>query len=158
MKPTMIFAIMALTAIVLMVAFDISLSPHSAIQLSADISTNALYVCPIKESVWTSIAQGLGMVTKPLTIGLVFALMILSAFWSWALYQNLLKDKFDRGAYKTPWGATKLLFWACVILMLLIKTPDYYRTVHLEGADGNWVLCDSNTPGAQAVHANKVLP
>ncbi len=158
MKPTMMFAVIALIAIVLMVAFDVSLAPNSAIELSGNVAANALYVCPIKDNVWTSVANGVGQFKKPLMIGLVFALMIITAMWSWALYQNLLKDKFDRGAYKTPWAATKLLFWTFAIMLLLIKTPDFYRTVHLEGASGNWVLCENNSPGAQAVHADKVRP
>lgn len=76
--------------------------------------------------------------------------------WSWALYQNLLKDKFVRDAYKTPWEFTKLLFWAVVIITMLTMTPNHFRTVHLDGASGDWILCDNNTPGARVVRADSV--
>jgi hypothetical protein len=149
---------MMITAIVLMVSFDITLFPNAAIELSTDISPNALFVCPVKQDTWARIASGLSMIKRPLLIGFFFAAMVLSAIWVWALYQNLLKDKFDRGAYKKPWAFTKLLFWAAVIVFMLIKTPDSFRTVHLQGAEGDWVLCENNTPGARAVHADTVIP
>ena len=158
MKPTMMFAIMMLTAIVLMVSFDISLSSNTPIVLQDAVAPNALFVCPVTDSVWTKIAAGLAHAKRPLVIGFVFAAMILAAVWSWALYQNLLKDKFDRGAYKNPWAFTKLLFWAAVIVFMLVRTPDSFRLVHIDGANGDWVLCDNNTPGARAVHADKVHP
>lgn len=158
MKPTMMFVIIMITAIVLMVSFDISLSPTSPIVLNEAVAPNALFVCPVVDSSWTRIAAGIGQFTRPLLIGLFFSVMILTAVWSWALYQNLLKDKFDRGAYKNPWAFTKLLFWAAVIVFMLIRTPDSFRVVHLDGGAGTWVLCDNNTPGAKAVYADKVHP
>jgi hypothetical protein len=72
------------------------------------------------------------------------------------MYQNLLKDKFVRDAFKKPWAATKMLFWALVVVLLLVKTPNYFRTVHVDGTNTNWVLCESNTPGARAVRADAV--
>lgn len=158
MKPTMMFAIMMVTAIVLMISFDISLSPNAPIVLNDTVAPNALFVCPVTKSIWTDIASGIGVLRRPLLIGLFFAIMILTAVWSWALYQNLLKDKFDRGTYKNPWAYTKLLFWASIVVFMLIRTPDSFRTVHIDGANGDWVLCDNNTPGARAVHADKVHP
>ncbi|MEE1030177.1 MAG: hypothetical protein UIC65_04085 [Alphaproteobacteria bacterium] len=156
MKPTMMFTVIMITAIVLMVSFGISLGPNTPIALNDAVAPNALFVCPVKDSGWTQIAAGIGQFTRPLVISLFFAIMILAAVWGWALYQNLLKDKFDRGSYKNPWAFTKLLFWAAIIVFMLIKTPDYFRIVHLDGDNGAWVLCDNNTPGARAVHANKV--
>ena len=40
----------------------------------------------------------------------------------------------------------KLLFWAVVILLLATNTPNHYRTVHIRGVAGNFVLCENNTP------------
>jgi hypothetical protein len=156
MKPTMLFAIILMTSIVLMTMFNITLSPTQPITLAQDVAQNALYVCPIKESTWVQIANGLSQFHKPLLIGLTFAIILLCFSWAWALYQNLLKDKFVRDAFKTPWSATKMLFWATMIMLLIINTPDHYRTVHVTGARGNWVLCENNTPGARAVNAQAV--
>lgn len=158
MKPTMMFAIIMLAVIVLMVSFNVSLSPNAPIVLNDAVAPNALFVCPVTDSFWTQVAGGLSQVKRPLVIAFFFAVMILIAVWSWALYQNLLKDKFDRGSFKKAWGFTKLLFWATIIMHILIHTPDSFRTVHIDGANGEWVLCDNNTPGARAVHANKVHP
>ena len=71
--------------------------------------------------------------------------------WMWALYQNLLKDKFNRDSFKKPWMFTKFLFWAIVIMTVLMKTPDYFRAIEIDGARGQYVLCESSTPGAKIV-------
>lgn len=157
MKPTMLFAIVLLTAIILMVSFDISLSPVKAVSVPASVLPNTLYVCPASGGTWTTISQALGQMVRPLIIGFFFAVILLCFAWAWAMYQNLLKDKFVRDAFKTPWAATKMLFWAVVILSMLVMTPNYFRHVRLGGTDQNWVLCENNTPGARAVRADKVI-
>lgn len=156
MKPTMMFAIVMLTAIVLMTAFNINILPNEVNVISATDAPNALYVCPAASNLWDKLAEGFQILKKPLIIGFFFGLILLVFIWAWALYQNLLKDKFVRDAYKTPWAFTKLLFWGVVIVSLLLATPNYFRTVHLKGAPGNWVLCDNTTPGNRAVRADAV--
>lgn len=157
MKPTMMFAIIMLTAIVLMTAFNIHLGPAAdVVAISAENAPNALYVCPAASDLWDKLATGFAVLKRPLIIGFFFAVIVLLFTWGWALYQNLLKDKFVRDAFKTPWAFTKLLFWGVVIVSLLLATPNYFRTVHLTGASGNWVLCDNNSPGAQPVRASAV--
>ena len=156
MKPTMMFAVVLLTAIVLMTAFNITLGPTDVVTVSAANAPNALYVCPADGGIWEKLAMGFAMFRRPLIIGFFFALIVLLFTWGWALYQNLLKDKFVRDAFKTPWAFTKLLFWAVVIMSLLLATPNHFRTVHLTGASGNWVLCDNNTPGNKPVYADAV--
>lgn len=156
MKPTMMFAIVLLTSIILMTTFNITLSPTEPLTVSAAAAPNALYVCPAASNTWDTLAQGFAQLTKPLIIGFFFAIIVLAFMWSWALYQNLLKDKFVRDAYKTPWEFTKLLFWAVVIITMLTMTPNHFRTVHLDGASGDWILCDNNTPGARVVRADSV--
>lgn len=158
MKPTMLFAIVMMTAIILMVSFGISLSPTTPITLAPDVAANALYVCPASSSLWDSLSHGLGQFTRPMIIGFFFALILLLFSWAWAMYQNLLKDKFVRDAFKSPWGFTKMMFWTVVIMLMLVHTPNYFRSVHVDGARGEWVLCDSNTPGARAAPANLVHP
>ena len=156
MKPTMLFAIVLLTSIILMTAFDINLSPTTPITLSTENAPNALFVCPAASNTWDMLANGLGQFTKPLIIAFFFAVILLCFSWAWAMYQNLLKDKFVRDAFKKPWAATKMLFWALVVVLLLVKTPNYFRTVHVDGTNTNWVMCESNTPGARAVRADAV--
>ncbi len=156
MKPTMLFAIVLLAAIVLMTSFGINLSPTTPIKLSADVAANALYVCPAASNTWDMLSTGLRVFTKPAIIGFFFAVILLCFSWAWAMYQNLLKDKFVRDAFKTPWAFTKMLFWGTIIVIMLIMTPNHFRTVHVDGASGNWVLCESDTPGARAAPANSV--
>ena len=98
----------------------------------------------------------LGLILWPVFTGFLFALMLLIVVWAWAMYQNLLKDKFNRDSFKTPWAMTKALFWAVVIILLMIKTPNYFRTVYVRGDNTAYVLCENNTPGARAVRADAV--
>ena len=156
MKPTMLFAIVLLTSIVLMTAFNITLSPTTPIVLPPNVAPDALFVCPTESNTWDIVAAGLNQFTKPLTIGFFFAVIMLCFSWSWAMYQNLLKDKFVRDAFKTPWALTKILFWALIIVLMLLKTPNHFRTVQVTGTNTNWVLCEENTPGAKAVRENTV--
>ena len=58
--------------------------------------------------------------------------------------------------FSKPWGFTKLLFWAGVIMMLVFNTPNKYRTVSVTNKPGNWVLCESSSDGARAVNSNLV--
>lgn len=158
MKPTMLYAIVLLTAIILMTSFGINLSPTEPISISAAAAPTTLYVCPSASNTWDMLSQGLSPFARPMIIAFFFALILLVFSWSWALYQNLLKDKFVRDAFKKPWAATKMLFWAVVLVSMLVMTPNYFRRVHLDGAPGNWVLCENNTPGARAVRADAVVP
>ncbi len=157
MKPTMLFAIVLLTAIVLMTSFGIHLSPATPVAVSASAAPTTLYVCPAASNTWDMLAQALGQFTRPLIIGFFFAVILLCFSWSWAMYQNLLKDKFVRDAFKTPWAATKLLFWAVVIISMLVMTPNYFRRVQVVGTNTNWVLCESDSPGASAKPYNSVI-
>ncbi|MBQ8293912.1 MAG: hypothetical protein IJX89_00815 [Alphaproteobacteria bacterium] len=156
MKPTMLFSIVMLTSIILMVAFGLNLSPDQSVAVSAAAAPNALYVCPTKSSIWDPLASGFAPFTKYIVIGFFFAVIMLLFSWGWAMYQNLLKDKFNRDSFKNPWALTKITFWAFVIVLLLVHTPNYYRRVQLTGVRGDWVLCESNTPGARPVRADAV--
>ncbi len=156
MKPTMLFAVVLLTIIVLMSSFGIQLSPSEPLALSASAAPNTLFICPAASNTWDTLANGLRQFTRPLMIGFFFALILLCFSWAWAMYQNLLKDKFVRDAFKTPWAATKLLFWAVVLVSMLVLTPNYFRSVQVSGRAGQWVLCENNTPGALAVPADSV--
>jgi len=157
MKPSMIFAIVMLTAIVLVVSFDLQLSPIVPVALPDGIDAGRiLYVCPAESQTWDSVATALHGLIRPITIGFFFAGMILLFVWGWALYQNLLKDKFDKSSFTTPWGFTKFMFWAAVIITLAAATPNYFKSVHVTGVTGDYILCDNTTPGARAVWSEMV--
>lgn len=155
MKPTMLFAIVMLTAIVMIAGFGLQLDRTPAIELSAANAANALFVCPAA-SMWDTVALSMRMMHRYMTMGFFLAAVLLLSVWGWNLYQNLLKDKFERGAFTKVWKLTKYLFWAAVILLLMAKTPNYFRRVRVDGDNRAWVLCESNSPGARAVRAGAV--
>ena len=158
MKKTMMFAVMILAAIILMVSFDIKLWPTHSVTPVAEIGPDMLYVCPAATSPWDGIANGFAQFKKPVIIGFLFAFMLLIVVWAWAMYQSLLKDKFNRDTFKKPWSYTKMLFWAIMIVYILMMTPNYFRTVHVSGSTSNWVMCDGTTTGAKAVRASMIEP
>lgn len=147
MKPTMIFALAMMTLIILMSSFDVHLGNIApTIHVPENMLGDVLYVCPAKSNGWDSAAEILKTIQTPILIAVFFALTMLLFAWGWALYQNLLKDKFNRNAFLNPWGFTKIFFWAVVILLLVTNTPNHYRTVHVRGYNGDLVLCENNTP------------
>lgn len=152
MKPSMIFAIVMLTAIVMIVSFDLQLSPTTPVALPDGTDMGRiLYVCPAASTTWDSIAGAIHGLIRPITIGFFFAGIVLLFVWAWALYQNLLKDKFDKSSFTNPWGFTKFLFWAIIIVTLIAVTPNRFKSVHITGLTDDYILCESNTPGARAV-------
>lgn len=151
MKPLMIFALAMLTLVILMSSFDVHLgSVAPTVHIPEKMLGQALYICPASSNGWDSASQILKTLKTPMLIGVFFAMTMLLFTWGWVLYQNLLKDKFDRNMFIKPWGFTKLLFWAIVILLLATNTPNHYRTVHVRGVPGNFVLCENNTPNQPA--------
>ncbi len=157
MHKTMMFAIMLIVAIILASSFGLHILPIKPLyNLTAENQAVALYVCPVVENGWTMFSKYLTTAIEPIKIGFFFTGMLVAVVWLWALYQNFLKDKFEDGAFKKPWGYTKMYFWAVVIFLLLINTPNYYRTVTVLGATGEYVLCEENTPNAIPVRAGNV--
>ena len=153
----MLFTTIAMTAIVLVASFGLQLGDIAPVyQLSQAQAAGALYVCPAADSVFDSVATGLRYGTRYITMFFFFTLMLLVSSWAWALYQNLLKDKFEDGAFKNVWEFTKIWFWAAVIALLLVQTPNFYRRVTVDGVPGDYVLCESNTPGGVPVPASRV--
>jgi hypothetical protein len=145
------------TAIILAASFGLHVMPTEPIyKLSEEVAASALYVCPAASSVWDSVAAGLRPFIRYISMAFFFAVMLLLFGWMWALYQNLLKDEFKKDLFNNPWAFAKVIFWAAVIILLLVWTPNNYRKVQIRGAPGNYVLCESNTPGALAVRAEGV--
>lgn len=158
MNKTMLVVIMFMVAIILMVAFDIQLIPHPNVNISAANAPNALFVCPVADQTWDSVANSFKTFSKFFTFGLFFAAIVITAIWLWALYQNLLKDKFDKKSFSNPWTMTKALFWITIGIIIILHTPNHFRTVHLPNGYGDRVLCEQNSPGAMAVRASAVKP
>lgn len=157
MNKTMVFALIILTMIIVASAFNMHLFPTSTpIDVPQEMLGQVLYVCPYENSTWMSIANGFRPFTKWIVMLFVFALIILAFVWGWALYQNLLKDKFVRDAFKTPWDGTKALFWAGVIVLMILMTPNNFKRVYVFGYNEPFVLCDNVSKGAQAIPADKV--
>jgi len=156
MKKGLLFSIVALAAIAIVAGFGFQLESTDMPAMSAETAGNVLFVCPASSSTWNSISSALHIFIRYIIGGFFFAAVLLLFGWGWQLYQNLLSDKFKRDSFKNIWGLTKIWFWALVIVMLALYTPNYFRGVKITGATGDWVLCDGNTPGARAVHANAV--
>lgn len=157
MKPTMLFAIVLMTAIILASSFGLHVMSIDPIySLSKEVAGSALYVCPTTSSSWDSIARTIRPGMFYINIIFFFALMLLMFNWGWALYQNLLKDAFKEAAFKNVWGFTKVLFWAMIIVTILNWTPNHFKNVHVQGVKGEWILCEENTPGAMPVKSEAV--
>ena len=156
MKKSMISAIIILTAIILMAAFDLSLDGTTHAPISESVLDSSLFVCPAKSGFWNAMAAGFGPISRYILMGFFFAVIILMFMWGWALYQNLLKDEFKKDMFSKPWAFTKLMFWAGMIVLLVINTPNHYRKVTVSGRPGDWVLCESTSNSAIAVPADLV--
>lgn len=156
-KPGLLFVVVVFAMIVLAASFDMNLGGDSVVRLKAGINPDTiLYVCPIKSGNWDIFANAFSFWEKYVYMFFIFAAIVLSFSWGWALYQNLLKDKFSADAYKNPWGLTKIFFWAGVICTVLAVTPNHFRTVHVRGDNRNWVLCENFSEGARPVRAQGV--
>lgn len=154
----MTFAVIVLAAIVIATAFGLSFSGTDVVvSVPPELAGQELYVCPAESETWTSIAQGFAPVRQFFVMGFFFAVLILLFSWGWALYQNLLKDEFKKDAYTKPWGMTKMLFWATVLLLLLNLTPNYFRSVKVNGLPGDWVVCENTDTDAKVVPASSVI-
>lgn len=159
MKPNLFLSIMILIVIVLASAFNLHILPLDPIrQLGDSVAASALWICPKNSVVFDEISKILFMFKKQITIGLFFCLMLLMATAGWSLYQNLLKDSFDPKLYKNVWGFTKLLFWVVVIGLILMYTPNHWRSVKLRGLPGEYVMCENNQRGAVPVRSDAVIP
>ena len=156
MKPLMLFAIVMLVAIVIVVSFGLQLAPNAPVPVDAGSTPYALYICPADGTVWDGIANAIQPVHNWLVIALFAAIMLLAFSWGWALYQNLLSDSFKRDSFKKPWQLTKWVFWVAVLGLLVTMTPNHFKTVMVDGMTGEYVLCESDTPGAVAVRYDAV--
>jgi hypothetical protein len=157
-KPGLLFVVCLLAIIVLAVSFNMNFGGNEPIHLRAGIDpNNVLYVCPVdKDGALAQLASGLRIIGQYAYLLFAFMALVLVFSWGWALYQNLLKDKFSVDVYKNPWDLTKVLFWMSVVFYVLFMTPDHFRRVEVRGRGTNWVLCDNTTTGAKAIFPEDV--
>ncbi len=156
-KPGLLFAVCLLAMIILAASFGMNFGGNPPIHLPSNVNPDSvLYVCPASDSAWADISQSLSMINKYAYLMFFFALFVLMFSWGWALYQNLLKDKFNEDAYKNPWGLTKVIFWCAVIYSLLVWTPNHFRRVEVRGSNAQWVLCENTSTGAKATFSRNV--
>ena len=154
-KPGLLFSVYALAMIILASVFKFHLNGVN--ESTANATKNVaqyIFVCPATNKTWESIAQMFSIGKSFIYFGIAFIIIVLVFGWGWALYQNLLKDKFDVAPYKTPWGITKVVFWAVVICYVLMMTPNHFRTKITRKGGGHetvWVLCEQTAKDARAL-------
>ncbi len=151
-KPGLLISVSILAVIILSVSFNMNLGGGDPIHLREGINPDSvLYVCPAASGVWNSLSESLHFLSKYASFFFSFVGIVLVFSWGWALYQNLLKDKFNEDAYKNSWEITKVIFWLIIVFTILIMTPNHYRRVDVRGSDAQWVLCDNTSDDARAV-------
>lgn len=161
-KPGLLFAIALFAIIILATSFHMDFGGNPPLELRSGVNPeNVLYVCPVTSSVWETLSQSLHYLDRYASVFFAFIGIVLTFSWGWAIYQNLLKDKFSEDAYKNPWALTKTFFWLIIIFTILIATPNRFRTVGIRDNHGkvdySWVLCDNTSEGAQAVSYKRVV-
>lgn len=156
-KPGLLFSVIVFTIIVVAAAFHVNLGGDSMVHLREGVNPDmVLYVCLAENSTWNQVAQGLRLVARYAPLFFSFAGVVLLFSWGWALYQNLLKDKFSDDVYKNPWELTKIVFWVMIVFSVIYMTPNHFRRVEIHGDDRAWVLCDNNSVDARAVPYKRV--
>lgn len=156
-KPGLLFAISVFTIIIVAVSFNFNLGANAPVKLRDGINPDSvLYVCNAIDGTWNQISQALHFLTSFAPLFFSFIGIVLMFSWGWALYQNLLKDKFVGEAYKDSWNLTKVFFWMAVIFTVFYVTPNHFREVEVRGSNEQWVLCDNTSKGARPVNYRAV--
>lgn len=157
MNPGFVFSIIAIIAIIVASSFGLHIFPTAPVHILPDsVTGHALFVCPAANSTFDEIAKQLSFIRNSLTVVFFFIFMIWLSMIGWAMYQNLLKDKFEEKSWQSIIFLGKILFWMTLIITILIHAPNHYRNVKLRGADGEFVLCESNNPASLPVHSQAV--
>ena len=156
-KPGLLFAVCFLAIIILAVSFNMNLGGSAPVQLRPGVNPDdVLYVCPSASMTWDGISKSLHFLGKYASVFFSFIGIVLVFSWGWALYQNLLKDKFSVDVYKNPWEITKIIFWIMIVFTICSVTPNQFRRVEVKGHGTDWVLCENTSEGAKAVNPRAV--
>ncbi len=150
-KPGLLFTVSLLAIIILAASFDMNFGGNPPVHLPSGVNPdNVLYVCPATNtSAFAQLSTAFHAVGRYVYLFFAFFVLVLMFSWGWALYQNLLKDKFSTDVYKNPWDLTKAVFWGAVIAFVLYMTPNYFRHVEVRGHGTDWVLCENTSDGAR---------
>ena len=156
-KPGLLFAVCLLAMIILAVSFGMNFGGNPPVHLPSRIDpSTVLYVCPAADSAWTHVSRSFSLINKYAHLLFFFAVFVLIFSWGWALYQNLLKDKFNDEAYKNSWELTKMIFWVAIVYTVLVWTPNHFRRVEVRGTSEQYVLCENTSTGAKATFSKNV--
>jgi hypothetical protein len=156
-KPGLLFSVLGIIAIIVASSFGLHILPVAPIHNIPDSAADAvLYVCPAADFAFDETARQLSYIRNYLMIAFFFIFMIWAAMAGWAVYQNLLKDKFEEKSWQSIVFLAKILFWMTIVLTVLMHAPNHYRRVSVRGETGNFVLCESNDPASQPKQADAV--
>lgn len=153
----MLFSIFAMAAIILAASFGLRIIDVAPGTLPAGVdSATVLYVCPAATGFFDSFATAIRPMVRYINMGSLFSLILLAASWSWALYQGMLADKFQREKFANSWFLTKVWFWIMIVTILLTNTPNFFRRVEVNGMPGQYIMCDATATNAVPVYASGV--
>ena len=153
MKPGLLLSAIALVTIIVVASFGLRILPPDAIVPLPDSANpgDFLWVCPSAHPYFDRIALFFSNIQTQMNIAFFFGLLFVILAFAWALYQNLLKDKFEPKPYETAWFFTKVLFWIAVVATVLMHAPNHYRTVKIDGRTGTFVTCNMGEKNAEPV-------
>ncbi|MDR1071646.1 MAG: hypothetical protein LBL21_03330 [Rickettsiales bacterium] len=144
-------------AIIVVSTNGFQLRPSPPITLPDSVAGQALFVCPAASAGFESVAKEISVYGRALSIAFMFLVFLWIAITGWVVYNSLLNDKFERKSYDIPIFLGKFLLFSFVLATVLMKTPNHFRRVFVSGAEGAWILCESDTPGAKAVRSGAVF-
>lgn len=148
-----------LIAVIIAAVFGVSVYPTGTLHtyLADDVVPRALFVCPWDAPQLVQISEFMTAHYKQFSMG-ILALALFTLFaMGWNLYQNMLKDEFDKKSWEFFMKfMIPMLIVILIIWQLLTWTPNFFREVHVSGANGRFILCEQSTPGSRPVLADKV--
>ncbi|MCL1786209.1 MAG: hypothetical protein FWG39_03620 [Alphaproteobacteria bacterium] len=164
MKPAMLFSVIAIIVIVILTAFSVvpgewlGVGPvaHN-LGPSVDLGI-VLYVCPVQSGAFDELSRSFLMFREQIKMFFMGLLLFLALAIGWAFYQNLIKDKFDYNSWRFAISFAKTLFWGAIIVVILMYSPNFFKTVGVRGAGSKYVLCERDTPGSRPVRQDAVMP
>ena len=130
------------------------LTKPKVIELSDSVASQALFVCPAADKSFDLLAKELTGMKKTLNIFYIALVLLWIANLGWTIYNSLLIDKFERSRFDFPIFLGKSLIFLFVIGTVFMNSPNHYRDVVVLGSDKSWVLCEKNSPNAQAVQSS----
>ena len=159
-KKGLLFSVCAFALILLEAIFKVKLrGGDESVKAMAKNTADYLFVCPMSSHTWDAVAKSFDRLQQYISMFIVFVVIVLLFSWGWALYQNLLKDKFVADAYKRPWEITKMFFWATIVFVMAVMSPNHFRakiTGRSNGHETKWVLCEQTSANARAIPLSKI--